>query len=442
MRMLTKAWSIGLIVTLGAGTFRCMAQDAPVQLRVTSIPEGAAVTCDGILRDQTPVLLDNLSGGPHLIQAELAGHLPVRRTVTLSPGQKAALELRLEPEKGLVLIHSAPSEAEISIDGANRGRTPLLITDLPLGRYRVRASSAGYLSQEVDLLVENRAPRRVLLSLTSDSANLKVQSTPPGAAVTVNGLSKGVTPCTIERLPSGDNKVVLTLAEYLPYQDTVKLRAGEDHTVEVTLQPLPATLSVVCTPAGAKVFVDERLRGQSPLTLDAIPPGTYTLKVEREGYKSQTRVVEVKRRDTRVEEFTLVRKVGILEVIAEQPGLSVLVDGVERGAFPVGTGKPADPLRIEVGVGEHTVELRKKGYSSLEKRIAIVQGEVVRLREILKRNFVADTVVRLKSGETVSGVAERRFPDGDIEVETRPGIFRTIKGTDVESVDKAPAAGN
>lgn len=435
MRMLTRFPGIALIIAVCAAACQVFAQGAAAQLRVSSVPEGATVTCDGILRDQAPVTVENLAAGPHLVQVDLAGHISARRTVMLNAGQKAAIEIAMEREKGLVLIHSVPTGAEISIDGAHRGKTPLLLTDLPLGRYRVRASSAGYQSRETDLTIENRTPSRVSLSLDSDSANLTVNSTPAGAAVTVNGLSKGMTPCTIERLPSGENKVSLMLAEHLPYQDTVKLRAGEAHTMEVTLQPLPATLSVICTPAGAKVFVDDQLRGVSPLTLDAIAPGSYAVRVELDSYESQARTIELKRRDTRVEEFTLVRKVGMLEVYSDQSDLSVLVDGEAKGGFSAGAEKPDEPLRVELAVGEHKVELRKKGYTTVEKRISIVQGEVVRMREVLKRNFVADTVVRLKTGEVVSGVAGRKFPDGDVEVETRPGIFRTIKAKDIQSVE-------
>lgn len=414
----------------------CFAQESEGQLRISTVPAGAAVTCDGILRDQAPVELEGLAPGDHLVQVDLAGYVSARRTVPIAAGQKAAVEMEMEPIKGLVLIHAVPDGADIQIQGAHRGKAPLLVPDLPIGRYRVRGSAPGYQAREVELLVENRTPVRITLDLPSDSATLSVASTPAGASVTVDGLSRGVTPCELERLQSGDVKIVLSLENYSPYQDTVKLKAGETHSINVTLQPIPATLSFLSVPAGAKIFLNDELRGVTPLKLDAVSPGSWNVRAELEGYETQSRTLEVRHREIRVEEFDLLRQVGFCEVMTDQGGVSIHVDGVEKAIFP-DVEKLSDPVRLELPVGERQLELRKKGYLTLEKKVLIVQGEVVKIREAMKRNFVPDTAIRLRSGEVVTGVAGRKFPDGDIEVETRPGIFRTLKASEIVSVDVA-----
>lgn len=419
-------------------TEHCGAQQPAGQLRISTIPAGATVTCDGILRDQAPVEVEGLTTGEHLVQVDLAGYVSARRTVPIAAGQKAAVEIEMEPLKGLVLIHAVPDGADVQIDGAHRGKAPVLVTDLPVGRYRVRGSAPGYQAREVDLMVENRTPIRIMLDLPSDSSTLSVASTPSGANVTLDGLSRGVTPCTLERLQSGEVKVVLSLENFTPYQDTVKLKAGETHSIDVTLQPIPATLSFLSVPAGAKIFVNEELRGVTPLRLDAMPPGSCNVRAELDGYETQNRTLELRHREIRVEEFQLLRQVGFCEVMADQGGASIYVDGVEKAVFP-DIDKLTDPLRLELPVGERRLELRKKGYLTLEKKVMIVQGEVVKVRETMKRNFVADTAVRLRSGELVTGVAGRKFPDGDIEVETRPGIFRTLKAAEIVSVSAADA---
>ena len=66
--------------------------------------------------------INGLRPGPHLILVEKPGFLPVRRTVTLTAGQRSSLELPLERVLGLILVRSIPSGADLEINGAHRGR--------------------------------------------------------------------------------------------------------------------------------------------------------------------------------------------------------------------------------------------------------------------------------------------------------------------------------
>lgn len=442
MKKMTAQCGWIFMTALCAGVWVGQAEGATAQLRVTTVPAGATVICDGNLRDASPVTISNLTPGPHLVHAEMAGYVPGRTTVQLVEGEKAAVEINLEQEMGLVLIKSNPDGVDISVNGAHRGKTPLLLADLPRGSYRVKASSAGYQDREMELKVEGRTPQKLIMDLNSDSARLTINSTPAGAAVVVDGLSRGVTPCVIEREPAGEKKIALSLADYAPFQNTVTLRSGDDQKIEAVLIPMPASLSIVGAPAGAKVYLDDQLRGQVPLTLTTISPGSYSVRVEMSGYEPETRAIDLKNRDSRNEEFNLVRNVGMVEVVADQPETSIFVDGEDKGVVPVqGDKAVVDPLKIELPVGGHQVELRKKGYFTARKTVNIVKGTSVNIKEIMRRNFVEDTVVRLKSSEVVSGVASRKFPNGDIELETRPGIFRTVKAEEILSVEQITGTG-
>jgi hypothetical protein len=297
------------------------------------------------------------------------------------------------------------------------------------------ASCVGYVTKEVELTVDGRTPQALDVNLASDSAKLTVVSTPAGAAVVVNGLSKGVTPCAIERLPAGESVVAVTLAEYAPFQQKVKLQAGEEQKIEAALAPLPASLSVISTPPGAKVFIDDKLVGQSPVTQDTMAPGAYSIRAELAGFESQQRSVELKNRERRVEEFQLVRNAGTLDVLTDQAETKVTVDGEVKGAILASGDKPSEPLKIELPVGDHRLSLSKKGYATIERTVSIKKGETLTVREAMKRKFVPDTSIRLKAGEVMVGCLGRRLPNGDIELETQAGIFKTIKGDDILLVE-------
>lgn len=432
-----QAWTaLALAILAAASPVRGQAPGA--QIRVETTPEGAMVSCDGILRDAAPVTLKGLSAGDHLIVAQKAGFQEVRRTVRVAPGETAAVALALPIMTGLFVIHSTPSGAEIEISGAHRGPTPLLVTDLPVGRYRVKASAVGYIPREVDIEVKDRIPFKVPIELVSDSAKLVISSTPAGASVVLNGLSKGVTPCTVDRVSSGNNRLVVTLQDYAPFQQDLRLEAGSEQKIDIELKPLPGALSILSTPAGAKVYMDDALRGQTPLVLDTVAAGSHTVRLELDTYETQTRTIELAKSQTKAEEFQLVRNSGSLVVVTDPAGVTVSLDGEAKGTTATGGERqPSAPLRIDpVSTGQHKVLLARKGYFTVEKIVTVERGQTVPVRESMKRKFVPDTIVRVKSGpgDAVTGCLSRKLVNGDVEIETKIGIFKTIKADDIVSV--------
>lgn len=430
---------IGLLAAYAGWVGAQTAQAPSAQVRVATIPDGAMVVCDGVLKDVSPITIPDLGAGDHLLVLKKPGYLDSRYTVNLSANQKAAVEIKLEPVRGLILVRTTPEGADIQVEGADRGKTPLLLTDLPIGKYRLSAAANGFVSKSVEVTVETRTPQLVKIDLASDSATLRVNSTPTGATVVVNGLTKGVTPCSVERILAGESTVSVTLEGYTPFVQKVKLQAGDEQTIDTPLSPLPASLSVFSAPEGARVLINDELAGKTPLVLDAVAPGSYAVRVESPGFAPESRTIELKRQERRTEEFLLVRILGTLEVLTDQVGAKVMVDGKDCGSMSSGEGRATAPLRIDLPVGDHRMVLSKKGFATIEKSFKIKQGEVVSFREAMKRSFVADTVVRLRSGDVLAGYLSRKLPGGDVELETKIGIFKTVKAQDILAIDPVAA---
>lgn len=431
---ISKIFPCTLVLTLSL-MVAAQQQGIGAQISISSTPEQATISCDGIERGIAPVAVSGLLAGPHLVKAVKEGYLPAQRTVTVSAEAKAVVDLKLTPVVGLVLLRSTPSEADIEINGAHRGRTPLLLTDLPLGKYRLKASSLGYLSREVEFELENRAPQLISVSLTSDSAVLAIKTEPPGASVKVNGLSKGDTPCSLDRLPAGENELVISLPGHVVYRSKIKLQANQTENLEITLKPMPGVLSAISIPTGARVFVDDKLSGQTPLTLESLEAGTHAIKVEMDGYTTVSRSLEFQQGEKKVEEFRLEREVGILEVMTKPEGVKVFVDGKEQGVVLLSPGAPVAQYIGELAVGSHVVSLRLKGYGTVERKVQIEKGQTISVKEILKRVFVPDTRIRQRNGEVLSGIFAEKLPNGDIRMETQIGIYKTIEAADIASME-------
>ena len=411
------------------------AQDVGARISVSTTPDQATVLCDGVSRGVSPVAVSGLLAGPHLISVEKAGYLPAQRTVTVSAQGKSLVDIKLEQPSGLVLLRSAPTGADIEINGAHRGTTPLLLTDLPLGKYRLKATSLGYLSRDVEFEVESRSPQLVQVSLTSDSAVLTVRTEPPGASVKVNGLSKGVTPCTLDRLPAGENELAVSLQGYVVYRSKIKLLANEEESLDIPLKPEPGVLSVISIPSGAKLYIDEKLAGQTPLTLDSMEAGSHVIRAEMDGYATVTRPVELQQGEKKVEELQLERNVGTIEVLAKPEGVKVFVDGTEQGVVMLAQDNPVPRFTHELAVGPHTVSLRLKTYGTVDRRVTVEKGKTVTLKEILKRVFNVDTRITLRNGDVMMGILAEKLPDGGIKLETQIGILKTIEAVDIATVE-------
>lgn len=428
--------ALGLVFS---GCDRMASRDPSGVINVTANPADATIICDGVNYGSAPVRIDGLAGGQHLLVAQKEGYREMRTTVNLLAGQETSQMIRLEPITGIVLVESEPSGAEVTIDKAYKGETPLLISDLELGTYRVKLYKESYFPREVSLKVRDRVPQHINADLTSDSASLTVYSQPTGAKVIVNGASMGTTPCEIDRIKTGEAAVEISLDGYLPHQQEVRLRAGEDYNVRAELIPLPSGLTVYTVPDGARVYIDNQFEGETPLTLTNLVVGSYRIRVDKRGYESQERSVDLTPGASRIEEFRLTSNSGRIVLVTEPAGVKVYLDGDLAGETRAGDNEiVSEPLEIDmVPQGSHRLQLSKKGYFYEPKNVNLGRNEVLSLHEQMQRLFIPDTLVRTSegSGGTYKGILLRRHPNGDIDLETRPGIIVTIQRDEIQSIE-------
>lgn len=409
---------------------------APVsaQLFVTTSPSGAVVSCNGVPRDMAPLTIGDLPAGLHLIAASKPGYQTAQLSVELAPGQRLPVDLSLEPITGLLLLHSEPAGADVEIAGAHRGRTPLLLTDLPLGDYRARLSAAGYTAREIELHVPDRTPQRVDVRLASDSAIVNLDSDPAAARVLLNGIDRGLTPLRLDRIPQGELSLELLLDGYTPHRQTLRLAPGVEETMRVALSPLPAQLEVVSLPPGARVYVNDQFSGVTPVARPDLVPGEYRVRVELDGFDPMARSLVLPQAAKTVEEFRLVRNGGTLELTTEPAGVKVLVNGRERGITAVkadATDQVSDAFTVDpLPAGKHDVELTRTGYFPLKFTIELERDKTVTLHQKLQRRFIPNHEVRTPT-EVLRGVLVETDPLGNVRLELRPGIIRTIPAKDV-----------
>ncbi|MCK9590960.1 MAG: PEGA domain-containing protein [Methanoregula sp.] len=157
------------------------------------------------------------------------------------------------PAYGSVSFTSIPSGANIYLDNAYKGLTPLTIDGVPNGNHnvvfrlnnyedatRVITVTGNSLVMNIGLIPLTVTPTAtatvtstgtVTVQPTTAPAgeygSLSVTTSPPGAQVYVDGELKGNTPATIPGLSAGKHAVLLVIPGYLDLNTTVVVSAGK-----------------------------------------------------------------------------------------------------------------------------------------------------------------------------------------------------------------------
>lgn len=133
----------------------------------------------------------------------------------------------------------------------------------------------------------NLARKRNKAPETSAGIAVQVATTPPGAAIKVNGEDKCTSPCSIS-LPAGDYQVTAFLPGYEPGAGGVTVAAnGAPPQVNLTLEASPQPMRILAEGVdGGQVTVDDQSAGEvqdGQFVVDNMKPGPHTVKITGKG---------------------------------------------------------------------------------------------------------------------------------------------------------------
>ena len=159
------------------------------------------------------------------------------------------------PEVGWLLVRTSPPGAAVSVEGADRGQTPLSLSDVPYGTHRVEVRAPGYEPQTRDVTVS--------------------------AAATVAAVS-------FELAPGGEPQVA-SAQPPAPVEPAQVAAPAVADAGEGTV----GSVFVESRPAGARVVIDGEPAGVTPVVLTDLRPGRHEVRIEHAGYRSWVTAVEV-----------------------------------------------------------------------------------------------------------------------------------------------------
>ena len=411
-------------------------KEQPTRLDINAQPEGAQVFVDGKLRGAAPCQIFDLAPGEHLVHVAAPSCKPADEFVRLGAGAYVQKSFALTPEKGLVLIKTTPSGADVKYNGVSLGATPLLVTTLPSGQpHMFELALNGYQTRRIDVVPEGRTPVVREENLALDSGTVDCKTEPPGATVLVNGVERGTTPVVLSHIPKGLAAITVKLAGYREETRELRLTPGDRQTLALALKALPARLNVVSSPEQARVFLDDDYQGKTPVTITSVAPGTHKIRVELPGHAPVTRTVTLANGTEGTEEFKMASVLGRLEISTKPAGAKILLDGKAVGSTkPQGDAPRSQILAIEnVPAGEHSVMVHLSGYQDAARKITVKANGTEQAYFTLSRIFTPNTEI-----ETIRGIYRGVFVKKDffgaVTLEMSPGVEQTFKAEEIRKV--------
>ncbi len=257
------------------------------------------------------------------------------------------------PQPAKLTITTRPEGAQVTLDGAPRGVTPLTLAVNP-GAHTLSVRSGG--NERVipitvapgadivrDLEMSGAAP-------AAASGLLSIVTEPPGARVTIDGQPSGTSPVTVDALTAGQHTIAVASATGSARR-TVTVVAGQAASVVFSLPkvsgPVGGWLSV-SAPFDVQIMERDELIGASGASRIMLPAGSHDIVLVNQTLDYQ----EARRVDVVAGQTTLVRidPPTVNLNINARPWADVTLDGKDLGQTPISNAS--------VTVGTHELVFR------------------------------------------------------------------------------------
>jgi serine/threonine-protein kinase len=281
---------------------------------------------------------------------------------------------------GTLTVVTSPSGAQVKVDGKERGKTPLTITDAQPGERKVEVWRTGHATAVKTVTVKAGESAMVEITLAQRGGKLHVDA-PENAAVFFNGARVGTGSVTKD-VAEGDVKISVEKEGFATFTHTVTVKPGETADVAARLRAQgKGSINVTAIP-WANIYINGREMGATPKVIKDMPEGKVDVKLSNPAYRPFTTSAMVKADEqadvshafTEAEEVAGAEKgaghadeagAGTLRISSTPPGI-VYLDGKVYGRTPV--------TITDLAVGPHQLTLKRAGSPDYKRKVDISAG--------------------------------------------------------------------
>ena len=210
------------------------------------------------------------------------------------------------PPATTLSITSNPPGAVIYVDNIVKGRSPLMLTDTPIGDHRITITLDGYEEYTRNIIVESATPLTIAAVLTRigpqpttqlpPNGSIAITSIPSGAEVYIDGWQSGIAPTIISEILPGNHQVTLAFRGYDNWSHIVSVGSGRMSAINAELvatKEITGSLAIITNPQGAEIFIDGDFKGVSPITIPGLSSGTHLVLLTLKEYANTTTNISI-----------------------------------------------------------------------------------------------------------------------------------------------------
>ncbi len=380
---------LAVLAVLGAGTWFVFTA-RQVTVHVEPAPERL------IIRGGLPAVPVGghyiLRPGSYIVEARRPCFRLLEEKLTVGREKRQQVRFRMQPLPGHVRIDLRTSDGsqvpadrlQVRIDGQPTDLSTGRELALAPGKHRIEIQSADYLPLSADLQVAGCDRRQTAaLVLRPDRARVRLDATPNGAEVIIDGQPAGRTPLSTE-LKSGRHRLEVRAPGYQTWRTELEVAAGQPvDLTAIRLHPAPARVRLRSIPSGANVMVGKRFAGATPLVLSLEPGRRHTIRLSKAGFEKAERTLKATRGEEKTLTVKLAARRGVVQLAVSPPDAELFVDGKPAG-------KVTD--RIRLAAGKHRLEIRRQGYVPFETTVEVRPGYPRKVEAILKKRGQAPMI--------------------------------------------------
>ena len=336
----------------------------------------------------------SLPMGDHTIKFTAEGYQDYEKTISFIADQSIDYAVEMQTgtsgtvskiTTGIIVVRSDPEGATVYLDGRNVGATPVQVPKAGAGKHTIKVEKNLYHDYLEEITLQADGIVQVMAQMQAAFGSLEIISVPDGGVVSLNDQMKGRTPLKINELGSGEYEIAITKDLYHTHREKFIITDGSENNRNISLQPAFGQLSVNGKPTGAKVYLDSQERGKTPLTLNELPSGSYSLRIDFDLYASYESEIIIEDDKTNNQNYLLEPRFGTLNINGNPIGAKISVNGTIVGKLPLKLYK------VTAGLAE--IKIEKENYHPKTQFQQINVGDLVNLDIELERH--TGTIVTL-----------------------------------------------